>query len=142
MGTIAAILGGIGGLCAILGILIGFDVAAELDINDLGYMFWFVLSALLFLAAITMGAGRGGGGNGIAGVGWSLGGLSAITRCPRTKAQDGAWGAIEYTDDDRFCLDGKRLTLFNIASGDGAAVTQRIQKVLSDLADLGPNPAA
>ena len=38
MGTIAAIVGGIGGLCAVLGILIGFDVAAELDINDLGYM--------------------------------------------------------------------------------------------------------
>ena len=65
MGTIAAIVGGIGGLCAVLGILIGFDVAPELDINDLGYMFWFVLSAILLLAAIAMGAGRGSGGENI-----------------------------------------------------------------------------
>ena len=63
MGIFAAILGGIGGLCAVLGILIGFDVAAELDINDLGWMFWFVLSAILLLAAIAMATGRSQGGD-------------------------------------------------------------------------------
>lgn len=60
MGIIAAILGGIGGLCAVLGILIAFDVAAELDVNDLGYMFWFVLSAVLLLATIALTSGRSG----------------------------------------------------------------------------------
>jgi hypothetical protein len=49
------------------------------------------------------------GGNGLLGVGWSLGGLSAITRCPRTVAQDGVKGGINYNANDRFCLDGQRL---------------------------------
>lgn len=63
MGIIAAVLGGIGGLCAVLGILIGFDVAAELDVNDLGWMFWFVLSAILLLATIALTTGRSEGGD-------------------------------------------------------------------------------
>ncbi|MCK5274984.1 MAG: hypothetical protein KAR37_10085, partial [Alphaproteobacteria bacterium] len=50
-----------------------------------------------------------GAGNGIAGMGWSISGLSAIQRCRRTPAQDGQWGGIEYNANDRFCLGGKRL---------------------------------
>jgi hypothetical protein len=48
-------------------------------------------------------------GNGMLGVGWSLGGLPAIGRCPRTMAQDGAIGGVNYDGNDRFCLDGQRL---------------------------------
>ena len=48
-------------------------------------------------------------GNGLLGVGWSLSGLSAVTRCPRTLAQDGARGGINFDAKDRFCLDGQRL---------------------------------
>lgn len=50
-------------------------------------------------------------GNGLLGVGWSLSGLSVITRCPQTKSQDGVNqpGAIQFTASDRFCMDGKRL---------------------------------
>ena len=51
------------------------------------------------------------GGNGLLGVGWSLSGLSAITRCPRTTAQDGAKGGVNFDANDRFCLDGQRLML-------------------------------
>ena len=47
--------------------------------------------------------------NGIMGVGWSLGGLSIIHRCPQTIVQDGAKGGIKFDADDRFCLDGQRL---------------------------------
>jgi RHS repeat-associated protein len=50
-----------------------------------------------------------GGGNGVLGVGWSLGGLSAIHRCPRTIAQDGQVGGINFDENDRYCLDGQRL---------------------------------
>jgi len=50
-------------------------------------------------------------GNGQLGVGWSLSGLSAITRCPRTRAQDGALGGVNFDSDDRFCLDGQHLML-------------------------------
>lgn len=48
-------------------------------------------------------------GNGLLGVGWSLSGLSAVTRCPRTKAQDDVRGGIKFDANDRFCLDGQRL---------------------------------
>src|SRR6185503_1233554 len=34
-------------------------------------------------------------GNGLLGVGWNLEGLSAITRCPRTLAQDGARAGVK-----------------------------------------------
>jgi hypothetical protein len=49
------------------------------------------------------------GGNGLLGVGWSLGGLSAIHRCPKTLVQDGVKGGINYDANDRYCLDGQRL---------------------------------
>jgi RHS repeat-associated protein len=55
------------------------------------------------------------GGNGQLGVGWSLSGLSAVTRCPQTLAQDNATGSVNLDLNDRFCLDGQRL--MNIASG-------------------------
>jgi hypothetical protein len=48
-------------------------------------------------------------GNGLLGVGWSLAGLPAITRCGRTIAQDGQTGGVAYDTNDRFCLDGQRL---------------------------------
>lgn len=48
-------------------------------------------------------------GNGPLGVGWSLSGLSSITRCPRTQAQDGARGAVRFDANDRYCMDGQRL---------------------------------
>ncbi|TQV70787.1 hypothetical protein FKG94_20905 [Exilibacterium tricleocarpae] len=50
-------------------------------------------------------------GNGLLGKGWSLGGLSAITRCRQTLQQDGMAAPITWSDGDRFCLDGKRLLL-------------------------------
>ncbi|MCU0975953.1 MAG: FG-GAP-like repeat-containing protein [Steroidobacteraceae bacterium] len=50
---------------------------------------------------------------GLLGVGWSLGGLSQISRCPRTDAQDGAAAPIQYSLQDRFCLDGQRLVVVN-----------------------------
>ncbi len=50
-----------------------------------------------------------GAGNGLLGVGWQLTGLSVITRCPTTVAQDGVRGSVSYDANDRFCLDGQRL---------------------------------
>lgn len=48
-------------------------------------------------------------GNGLLGAGWSLSGLSAITRCPQSIAIDGVRSSVTYTSSDRFCLDGQRL---------------------------------
>jgi RHS repeat-associated protein len=50
-------------------------------------------------------------GGGIVGRGWSIGGLSAITRCRQTRQQDGAALPITWTNADRFCLDGQRLVV-------------------------------
>ena len=62
VGIISAIVGGVGGLCAVMGILIAFDVTAEIDINNLGWMFWFVLSVILLVGSIAIAQGRGPGG--------------------------------------------------------------------------------
>ncbi|HEY5559864.1 MAG TPA: FG-GAP-like repeat-containing protein, partial [Steroidobacteraceae bacterium] len=50
---------------------------------------------------------------GLLGIGWSIGGLSQIARCPRTIAQDGVASAVTRTAADRFCLDGQRLVVAN-----------------------------
>ena len=61
-----------------------------------------------------------GAGNGILGVGWSLSGLSTISRCGQTLSTDGQVKGIHLTDSnagavasDRFCLDGKKLVAIN-----------------------------
>jgi RHS repeat-associated protein len=51
------------------------------------------------------------GGNGLVGPGWALAGLSSITRCNKTFAQDPTPGAVTLTYADAFCLDGRRLRL-------------------------------
>ncbi len=57
------------------------------------------------------------GKNGLLGVGWSLGGLSSISRCQATIAQDDFNGGIKLDGDDRFCLDGRRLVAINGTAG-------------------------
>jgi hypothetical protein len=59
-------------------------------------------------------------GNGLLGMGWSLSGLSAITRCGQTVAQDGSKGGVSYGANDRFCLDGQRLVKANVSDIYGA----------------------
>ena len=61
------------------------------------------------------------GGNGLLGVRFALGGLSAISRCPKSIAQDGEPGGVGFDKNDRFSLDGQRLVLVSgIYGGDGA----------------------
>jgi hypothetical protein len=50
-----------------------------------------------------------GGGNGLLGLGWSISGISAITRCPSSIEHDNEVGEVNFTTSDRFCLDGQRL---------------------------------
>ena len=61
---------------------------------------------------------RSHGGNGTVGLGWSVSGLSAVSRCRKTVAQDGGWGDVGYDADDRYCLNGRRLVA---VSGDYGA---------------------
>lgn len=69
------------------------------------------------------------GGNGILGIGWSLGGLPSIGRCPRTLVQDGVAGAVNYDANDRFCMEGQRLIVINNGTygADGAEYRTEIE---------------
>lgn len=51
------------------------------------------------------------GGDALLGVGWSVAGLSAIYRCDKTWAQDGAPSNVLNDNTDRFCRDGLQLKL-------------------------------
>ena len=42
---------------------------------------------------------------------------------------------------DKIDFDSRRLSIFNLALGDQAAAAEIIQKILSELAELGPSPA-
>lgn len=53
-------------------------------------------------------------GDGIEGIGWTLSGLSSITRCPSTIAQDNSHGSVNYSSTDKLCLDGQRLIYTNV----------------------------
>lgn len=84
------------------------------------------------------------GTNGPVGMGWSLSGLSVITRCPATKAQDSFNDPVDFDEQDRFCLDGERLM---VAGGDYGAdqawyftEQQSFQKVVSH-GHAGTGPA-
>jgi len=58
------------------------------------------------------------GGDSPVGYGWSVSGMSSITRCPRTFAQDGTVSTITFDKNvDRFCLDGQRLVLVGSVGG-------------------------
>lgn len=49
------------------------------------------------------------GGSGFVGNGWSLQGLSAISRCPGSRLTDGTATVVSYGINDKLCLDGSRL---------------------------------
>ncbi|WP_196138292.1 polymorphic toxin-type HINT domain-containing protein [Aliikangiella sp. G2MR2-5] len=52
------------------------------------------------------------GGNGIAGIGWSLNASSNIHRCAATTAQDGFTSSPQFDSSrDRLCIDGQKLIL-------------------------------
>lgn len=53
------------------------------------------------------------GGNGILGMGWSLSGVSSITRVPKNHFNDGEMRAVQYDETDVFALDGQRLFVTN-----------------------------
>ncbi len=60
-------------------------------------------------------------GNGIAGYGWNISGLSTISKIGSNKYYDGKNSVVNYSSDDRFMLDGQRLLLKSGVYGmDGA----------------------
>ncbi len=51
--------------------------------------------------------------DGTLGLGWVLGGLASITRCPRTLAQENVHGGVNFDNNDRYCMEGQRLVLIS-----------------------------
>jgi hypothetical protein len=52
-------------------------------------------------------------GNGMTGIGWALGGVSSISRCYKSVAQNGVAGSADLAATDVFCLDGNMLRSFS-----------------------------
>jgi YD repeat-containing protein len=89
------------------------------------------------------------GANGVLGAGWSLSGLSAITRCNKTWEQDGeAPGPVTNTISDRFCLDGQQLKLTSAAGTYGqvnstyATEIESFSKIAAGSTAVGNGPAS
>ena len=51
----------------------------------------------------------GSGRPGIAGINWSLGGLSALSRCPASNLYDGFIDPVDFDANDKLCMNGERL---------------------------------
>jgi RHS repeat-associated protein len=66
---------------------------------------------------ISLGYSSNNTQDGPVGIGWSIGGISAITRCPQTPIHDNAITGVNFTSSDRFCLDGQRLILLSGSYG-------------------------
>lgn len=57
MGLFAAILGGIGGLCAVMGVVTALEVIDPI-MDQMDMIFWLMLSAILLLGSIAASLGR------------------------------------------------------------------------------------
>ncbi|MFC2007507.1 hypothetical protein ACFLVB_02795 [Chloroflexota bacterium] len=57
MGIAAAIIGAIGGLCAIMGIVTATEILVPI-MTEFTWTFWFMLSAVLLLSSIALALGR------------------------------------------------------------------------------------
>lgn len=91
------------------------STAGNFDVNFLG--------AATYSIPISLSPGTAGmapelalaynsqSGNGLVGVGWNLSGLSVVSRCPATLAQDELNDGVDFDALDRLCLDGERLVL-------------------------------
>lgn len=63
-------------------------------------------------------------GNGLAGWGWNITGLSGISRIPATMYHDGFIDPVDFDLDDRYALDGQRLLLVSGTYGAPNSVYQ------------------
>jgi RHS repeat-associated protein len=79
------------------------------------------------------------GRNGPLGVGWSLKGLSAITRCDKTLAIDGVSEAPTHvSSEDALCLDGARLLLVSGIQGAAGSEYRTQKEIFSRVTMLTP----
>jgi len=109
-------------------------IAAEFGVNPTG--------AATYVMPVSVAAGRGGlrpniglrygsqDGDGLAGIGFTITGLSRVARCPLTIAVDGRVQGVRFNGGDRYCLDGQPLVLVAGSYGaDGAEYRTEIDEL-------------
>ncbi|MEZ4302872.1 MAG: SpvB/TcaC N-terminal domain-containing protein, partial [Polyangiaceae bacterium] len=108
-----------------------------------------------FLLPISVPSGRAGieprmalqydsaAGDGVLGQGFSITGLSAITRCPKNLPQDSEIQSVEYAEGDKLCLDGKPLVAVSEtpASVEYRTLPDTFVKVVGHRVPAGPGAA-
>ena len=80
----------------------------------------------------------------LGGVGWSLNGLTTITRCKRTLATDGTIHPVDLTSADAYCLNGERLIKISGTEGMNAEFRTEVEsfqrvKSFGSNAAVGPD---
>lgn len=107
-------------------------IAAQFNVNELGAATYSIpIFAVPGVAGVTpqvsLDYSSTQSSNGLVGVGWSIGGISTITRCPQTIAQDGQTRGVTLTEDDRFCYNGQRLVPDEVGIYGSVGMTYRTE---------------
>lgn len=104
-------------LTALLGLLAGAAAQANISVSSGGQASTgYPIAVPPGIAGMTPNltlSFSDGGINGPLGVGWSVQGISMITRCAATKPLDGLYRSVEFAASDKLCLDGQRLIQTN-----------------------------
>lgn len=84
------------------------------------------------------------GSSGVAGFGWNISGLSAISRAGKNIYHNGIVKPVSYTSDDAFLLDGMRLNAITGANGANGTIyageTETFAKIISTTLFSADNP--
>ncbi len=79
-------------------------------------------------------------GNGLAGWGWNVSGVSVITRIPSTLFHDNEMDGVDFDSRDRFALDGQRLIVKTGTYGGDGTVYQTEQYSNLKIVSYGSHP--
>ncbi len=79
-------------------------------------------------------------GNGIAGYGWNISGISTISKVPATAFHDNQIDAVDMDNLDRFALDGQRLILKSGTYGANGAAYETEQYSNIKIVSYGTHP--
>ena len=71
-------------------------------------------------------------GNGLLGIGWSISGLSGITRVGTTLYHDDFIDGVDFDDNDRFALDGNRLIAINTQATEFRTELETFSKIVAN----------
>jgi RHS repeat-associated protein len=72
-------------------------------------------------------------GSGVAGYGWSISGLSIISRSPKTYYYDATYKGVDLSSNDRFSLDGQRLLCVSGTYGANGSVYRTENDIFSKI---------